>query len=288
MLTSSLDWQSILKPRIRPRMVNFDHLFPTENEAEDSPERPSKRQQGDESYPSPNTSGTAATGDMASKDKVIPLQDRGSERMGPPPTPQLEVKTPRPDISIGLKDAAVDDALQSRGLTEDEAEDLLKGLAIPDARNGGRPLLCSEPTQAALEIRFPFLVVEGKSYATSRTIYEAQNQAAVSGACSLNILHDLDDLASKANPRSHIKVQPIVFSICTEGPTHQLWAHYTTAVYGRRMYYSVVLKTCDMAVCSEIQGFLEWVDNVMNWGSSDHRERMADQLIMVRGDSAAS
>ena len=35
-------------------------------------------------------------------------------------------------------------------------------------------------------IRFPFLVVEGKSYATGETVFEAENQAAVSGACPLN------------------------------------------------------------------------------------------------------
>ena len=203
--------------------------------------------------------------------------------MGPPPTPQSEVKTPRPDISIGLSDAAVVNALQSRGLTEKGAKSLLKNLATPDARNGDRPLLCSEPTQAALQIRFPFLPVEGKSYATSRTIYEAQNQAAVSGACSLKILHDLDDLARKADPRSYCKGQLIVFSICTEGPTHELWAHYITVEDGDRMWHMVIVKTCNMAVCSEIPGFLEAVDNVMHWGTGEHLEKTANQLRIVRG-----
>lgn len=264
MLTSSLDWQPSLKPCIRPTKANLDHLYRSEDEAEESLERPSKRQQGDESYLSPDTSGAAAT----------------VQRMGQPSIPQSEVKTPRPDISIGLRDAAVVNALQSRGLTGVEAEDLLKALATPDARNGGRPLLYSEPTQAALQIRFPFLPVEGKSYATSRTIYEAQNQAAVSGACSLKILHDLDDLVRKSNPASS-KGQPIVFSICTEGPIHQLWAHYATAGDGDRMYYMAIIKTCDMALCNDIPGFLEAVDNVMRWGSGDHKEMIAKQLRIV-------
>lgn len=43
-------------------------------------------------------------------------------------------------------------------------------------------------------IRFLFLVVEGKSYATDETVFGAQNQAAVSGTYALKILLD------RANP----------------------------------------------------------------------------------------
>ena len=70
--------------------------------------------------------------------------------MGLPPIPQSEMKTPRPHISIGLRDTAVNKALQSQGLTEVEAEDLLRDLAMPNPRNGGTPLLYSEPTQASM------------------------------------------------------------------------------------------------------------------------------------------
>lgn len=128
-------------------------------------------------------------------------------------------------------------------------------------RNGGMPLLCSEPTQ--LQIRFPFFLVEGKSYATCRTIYEAQNQAAVSGACSLKILHDLDDLVRKFDPRSYSKRKPIVFSVCTEGPIHQLWIHYTMVEDGHgdgdgdRIYYMAQIKTCDVGIrsrCARVPG----------------------------------
>lgn len=73
-----------------------------------------------------------------------------------------------------------------------------------------------------MQYRFPFSLVEGKSYATCRAVYEAQNQAAVSGACSLKILHGLDGLVFKSKPGSNSKGQPIVFSVCTEGPIHQL------------------------------------------------------------------
>ena len=269
MLTSFIDWQPSLKPRIRPTKLKLDHLYRSEDEAKESLERPSKRQQqGGEAYLSPDPSGAAVT----------------AERMGPPPIPQSEVKTPGPDISIGLRDSAIIDVLQSRGLTRAKTRELLQALATPHPQHG-TTLFYSEPTQAALQIRFPFLLVEGKSYATSRTIYKAQNQAAVSGACSLKILHDLDDLVHKSDPGSYSKRQPIVFSVCTEGPIHQLWVHYTTEEDGDndgdRMYYMAQVKTCDVAICNHIPGFLEAVDNVMRWGSRKHKETIAEQLKTV-------
>ncbi|KAL9030045.1 MAG: hypothetical protein Q9196_001781 [Gyalolechia fulgens] len=144
---------------------------------------------------------------------------------------------------------------------------------MPDLRNGGRPRLYSEPTQAALQIRFPFVGVEGKSYATSnKNTYEAQNQAAVSGACSLVILHGLNNLAREADPGSYSKGLPsVVFSICTGGPTHQLWAHYSTEVNGNRTNDMKIQRTCDTGVLEEISGFLERVDNALSWGRGEHK-----------------
>ena len=268
LLTSYLDWQPTLKPRIPSKRGNFDHLYRSEDEATESRGRPSNQQQGVHAYISPDTSGAA----------VI------DERMGPPSTSQSDVKTPRPDIFIGLKDVALNESLQSRGLAVADTEYLLEALAKPHPQTGHPPLLHSEPTQAALHIRFPCFIVEGKSYATCRTIYEAQNQAAVSGACSLKILHDLDNLVHKSNPGSYSKVQPIVFSVCTEGPIHQLWVHYTIGEHGdgNRMYYMAQVKTCDMGVCDDnIVLFLEAVDNVLKWGSGEYKEAIAEQLSII-------
>ena len=123
--------------------------------------------------------------------------------------------------------------------------------------------------------------VEGKSYATGTNIYEAQNQAAVSGACALEILHRLDDLAQKAKPSSYSKGQHIVFSVCTQGPIHELWVHYTTEEDGDRMYNNKIWKTCNMAVDCEVLEFLEAVDNVMKWGSEGHLKKIVEQLKLV-------
>ena len=247
---------------------NLDHLFMVTDEAQESVEPPSKRHQGAMAYLSPNTFGAA----------VIP------EQTGPPSIPQSVVKTPRPDLSIGLKDAAIYKALRSQGFTLAEAKSLLVNLESPKPWNSGTPLLYSQPTRAALRIRFPFLLVEGKSYATCSFIYEAQNQAAVSGACSLRILHDLDDLVYKCNPGSYSKAQqPMVFSVCTEGPIHQLWVHYTTAERGDpdRIYYMAQVMTCDVGVYNDVPRFLEAVDNVMKWGSGKHLKAVTEQLKKV-------
>lgn len=201
--------------------------------------------------------------------------------MRPPPTPGWDVKTPRPDISVGLSNDAIINALHLLDLTKKDAKDILKALTAPDLRNGGKPLLCLESTPQNIQIRFPFMPVEGKSYATGKTLYEAQNQAAVSGACALEILHRLNDLVQTADPNNQSKAQHIVFSICTEGPTHELWTHYTTEEDGDRIYNSKIWKSSNLAIASEVLGFLEAVDNVMKWGMGEHLELIANQLKLL-------
>lgn len=136
-------------------------------------------------------------------------------------------------------------------------------------------------------INFPFLIVEGKSYATGKTIFEAQNQAAVSGACALKILHDLADLADRADraedsSESHTrKAHPLVFSICTEGPSHELWAHYTVMEDGVRKFNMSILKTWHASIRNEVLRFLTAVDNVISWGSGDYLDDVAERLRKV-------
>lgn len=188
MLTSPIDWLPCLKPRVPPATFKPDHLYGSVDEAKESIEPPNKRHQGSKAYPSPDTSGAACT----------------AERMESLSIPPSEVKTPRPNISIGLRDDAIMNALQLRGLPGAKAKKFIEALAKPHPQKN-TVLLHSQPTHSELQIRFPFSFVEGKSYATSRTIYEAQNQAAVSGACSLKILPDLDDLVRKSDPGSYSK-----------------------------------------------------------------------------------
>ena len=55
----------------------------------------------------------------------------------------------------------------------------------------------SEPHQAQIGLRFPFLVVESKGGAAGGNMIWAQNQAAVDGACALNILGDLQGVVTR-------------------------------------------------------------------------------------------
>jgi len=129
-----------------------------------------------------------------------------------------------------------------------------------------------------MDLHFPFLVVEGKSYATGNPVFDAQNQSAVSGASALNILRVLDDLANVAEPGSCSEHQPMVFSICTEGPYHELWGHYITMEYQALSYNMVLLRTCNGALSDELERFLLAVENVMTWGGGKFLTDMAKKL----------
>lgn len=140
-----------------------------------------------------------------------------------PTTPQSPskqdstIKAPRPDFNIGFRDSTVADALMNRGLSKHEAENFLKLLQREHK-------LCSDATQNFLNVRFPILVIEGKAYATGKTIFEAENQAAVSGSCMVNLQRQLTDLFTtvfpnpESRPDSEGKKTPLAFPICTWGP----------------------------------------------------------------------
>lgn len=139
----------------------------------------------------------------------------------------------------------------------------------------------SQPTSAALQIRFPFLIIEGKAYATHQTLYQAQNQTAVSGACALNIVHDLLNLARKANPEKSQKTEPIIFSISTEGPVHEIWVHYMKIEEGHRSYQMKILKCSHMAVFNEVSAFMDMVENIVKWGCEAYLQTVIDDLKIL-------
>lgn len=133
----------------------------------------------------------------------------------PPPRPETSpIKTPRPDITMAFRHDTVVDKMVSKGTpNKTMAGGYLKKLQRDQE-------LFSNPTQHPIDIRFAVLVTEGKSHATGKTVYEAQNQASVSGSCINNQQHQLADLTERASAGSfHSKLLPTGFSICTQGPT---------------------------------------------------------------------
>lgn len=188
------------------------------------------------------------------------------------------VKTPRPDITMGLRDTTVIEKLKDKGLRALEASDFLKALQNQQA-------LYSNPLQPAYPLRFPPLVVEGKSYSTGRPVFEAQNQAAVSGSCMTNLQHKLTELTERSSPRSHQRKDPLAFSICTEGPMMQLWVHYTTLMDGERMYNMNILRICHASTQPFLQEgvreFFKAVYGVMQWATVDFLDGLVEQLDLV-------
>ena len=201
----------------------------------------------------------------------------------PPPLPPTKqdmsiAKTPRPDITIGPTLINLVEALKARGLGEVEAWDFLEALQYQQA-------LCFSPLQPTLPMCFPPMVVEGKSYSTGKTVFEAQNQAAVSGAYMTDMQHNVAKFTESTCHGSHQSKEPLAFSICTEGPMVQLWVHYTTLMDNVRMYHMNILKICHASSLPSLRDgvldFFEAVDGVMRWATSELLDEIADQLVLV-------
>ena len=84
-----------------------------------------------------------------------------------------------------------------------------------------KPMLIPVPAARASHLAFSFAVVEGKAYMTGKKIFEADNQAGVSGVCGLTIQLDLDNLVghsatgSDALPTASNAEPLLFFTICT-------------------------------------------------------------------------
>ena len=191
--------------------------------------------------------------------------------MPPPPCPPKQdagaVKTPCPNITIGLRHDNVAAKLKSVGVLEPHDDEFLKELQYKKA-------LISCPAQPAGLLRFPSLVVEGKSYATGKTLYEAQNQAAVSGSMMLVIQNQLSELAG-----SHSSNSPLAFSICSEGPVMELWVYYNTSKASVRYHNMHFLQICHASSLDTVVAFFLAVLHIMRWVDSTVLDDIAQKLL---------
>ncbi|KAL8942975.1 MAG: hypothetical protein Q9211_001176 [Gyalolechia sp. 1 TL-2023] len=257
-----LDWDPGLKPHMQEEMWNWDALDQSNDDVDDMIDRPNKRQQGERFFPSPDTSQPA---------------------MPPPAAPgqpkQDNLKTPRPDFTIGLRHSTISNALIKLGLSKFKADDFLKGLQR-------QRKLCSDPTQNFLNIRFPILVIEGKSYATGKTVFEAQNQAAVSGGCMVNLRQQLTDLFQGVFPNLRGRQTNLAFSICTEGPQIEFWVHYALSEDGVRSHYMNIFRTCYGSLEGGLEEFLMDVERLMTWTEDEYLNEVAEQLYKLAKHAA--
>ena len=259
-----LDWDPSLIPNIQQEFWDIHNIGinPTMR-ADDTVDRPSKRQQTNLSYLSPGTS-----------QSTMPLP-------APPLRSKQEiiVKCPRPDFTIGLRHATVANALIKRGLSNFKANDFIKYLQRERE-------LCSDPTQNFLDVRFPILVIEGKAYATGKTVFEAQNQAAVSGSCMINLQQKLADLSKSIYPESERSKAPLAFSICMQGPHIEFWVHYSLSEDKVRMHYMNIFKTCYGSLQGGLEDFLMDLERLMSWTNDGFLENVAGQLFNLANHAA--
>ncbi|KAM3088670.1 hypothetical protein ACMFMG_000304 [Clarireedia jacksonii] len=149
------------------------------------------------------------------------------------------------------------------------------------------PMLISIPAPRALDLTFPFAVVEGKAYTTGKQISEAENQAVVSAACALKIQLDLNDLVKHHRMRSGISSPPVeikpalFFSVCTQGPIHELWAHWTIVENKVRKFQSKLVESCNALLPEQGEAFILKPNNVGLWGTGSFKESVVERLGIV-------
>jgi len=301
-LRAKADWREEIKPTIQQSDLNLSFLADfnamagdQQQEVDNALTLPRKRQQ-QYAGPTPISPRPSKTDASDSTPDNQPLK---SNTMPPPATHPLPdkakepspIKTPRPDISIGTQDTALISALSSQNLDHTRAKRFLEQLQntmMPRERGGPEePLLIAVPTQRASDLVFPFAVVEGKAYSTGKQVFEAENQAAVSGASGLKIQLCLNELVKRATTSSDVQPTPsnspppLFFSVCTEGPYHELYAHYTYIEDGVRKFNQTLLEICHGMLLKSVVDFLVVIDNVLRWGTGQFLESVVERLGKV-------
>lgn len=194
----------------------------------------------------------------------------------PPPFlgEEFLIKAPWPNATVGFRHSIVIDKLTELGLGPLAATEFVKDLQFTKQ-------LQSSPTQSALHVLFPILILEGKSYATGKTRYKAQNQAAMFDSCMFNLRHQLADLNQRVVPGPHQTKDPLAFSICTEGPIIKLWVHYTMVRQRARIYNMCLVESCHAPRRKIIGEFFVAVDGMMQWAGSEFLRDVALQPASV-------
>jgi hypothetical protein len=288
------DWREELKPLPAQPSFNLDALAdsPVANTTSAlCPAPPRKRQQRSSDKPQPSTANAldVSQHEPPPVSAMLPpsagtvIMERDGDRS--------LIKTPRPDISIGIDKTGLISRLVSPLISNSCAQQLFPWLqdkvkrSFPDRPS--EPLLISVPASRASDLTFPFAAVEGKAYSTGKPIFEAQNQAAVAGACALKIQLDLEDITRRAVRRSN---QPptfsnppplLFFSVCTEGPIHELWAHYILDEDGSSTFASTILKICNTGLLDTVETFLVAFDNICHWGTGEFLDYVVERLQTI-------
>ncbi|KAF2787050.1 hypothetical protein K505DRAFT_258535 [Melanomma pulvis-pyrius CBS 109.77] len=183
------------------------------------------------------------------------------------------LSTPKPDIALGLAHTS---------FTSIQRTVLM--LLQDDCR------VLSEPHRAQIGLRFPFLVIESKGGAAGGNLIGAQNQAAVDGACALNILGDWQCVVTRimsqpgyvqrnqGNPTTEQGEEDnapvILFSVTTEGPVHEIWVHYRIG----EAYHMTCYRAWRTTRREDAREFVQALARFVEWGRGAFRESVLDSL----------
>ena len=175
--------------------------------------------------------------------------------------PLFRLKTPRPNIYVGLSDKSfVADLKPQKG--RNAARSFL--VDLQDTAN-----LISDPHITPVGLRFPFLIVEAKAGATGGNLYQAQNQAAVGGSAALQILRNLWDLHENQDPGKTRTASDIVFSITTEGPINELWLHFRRP--NEDDFYMSCIGNWRTTLKHDSRQLAHHLRAILKWGNSNFR-----------------
>lgn len=297
------DWREDLKPRIWQSNPNLTCLPQFRafggDEQQDSdgapiPPPPKRLQQsGGYQYISPQSSHPVSLD--SAPDKGPPTSNTMPPPASLPNKTTSPIKTPRPDITVGIEESAfisaLTSALSSQNFNYDETAEFLNTLQnstmLCERDKAQESALIIVPTQRDSELTFPSLVFEGKGYSTGKQVFEAENQAAVAGACGLKIQLVLDELVKcaigkpDALPISSKDQPQLFFSVCSEGPYHELWAHYIIVENGRHKFKMVLLDACNATILKQVEKFIIEVDNIMIWTVGPFLKSIVERLKTV-------
>lgn len=286
------DWRVVLKPTIQQSDLNLSFLSEFNARGSD------KQQEIDDALPAPPPKRhQQSTGHLyiSPKNTHTPSSDSPSDNRRPQLDKAKEtstIKTPRPDITTGIKESSVISALVSflslPNFNYTKTERFLETLqdaTMPAQRDGPQePVLIIVPTERPSNLSFPTLISEAKGYSTGKQVFEAQNQAAVSGACGINIQLMLDELIERTTRSSDAMLPPrkirppLVFSVCSEGPHYELWAHYTVIEDDQRKFKMVLLDTGHGVMPKQVEKLFVQIDNILNWTTGPFLKSVVEGL----------
>ncbi|KAK7414470.1 hypothetical protein QQX98_006656 [Neonectria punicea] len=196
------------------------------------------------------------------------------------------IKTPRPDIFVGIKEKALASALSSKGLIITKAETFIQCIQDQMVQHdkGGplEPFLLVSPAELGADLTFPFVIFEAKAYSTGKQIFEAENQAAVALACAHRILLRLDSVPCPGKGTKNTRPR-VLFSFTTQGPIYELWAHWTTFRDDQRVFESKLWGSWNVLLLDRAEEFLEKLNNVLVWGMGPFMK----SVVETKGDRKA-